>query len=168
MPATVVTVTVPVVVPAATTAVICDAELTVYEAASVPLNFTAVAAVRFVPEIVTFVPTTPAPGDTKVIVGGWTTVKLPLDVALPPGAVTETVPLVVPSATRAAVICVAESTLKLVAAVPWNVTAVAPERFAPVIVTVWPTGPVVGVKLEIVGAGIAAKLPLDVPVPPAR
>jgi hypothetical protein len=39
-----------------------------------------------------------------------------------------------------------------VAAVPLNVTAVAPMKFVPLIVTLVPTGPLAGVKLAIVGA----------------
>src|SRR2546426_9344672 len=46
---------------------------------------------------------------------------------------------------------VAEVTEKL-ALPPWNVTAVAPVKFVPLIVTLVPTGPLVGVKLVIVGA----------------
>ena len=38
------------------------------------------------------------------------------------------------------------------ALVPLNVTAVAPVKFAPPIVTLVPTGPLAGVKLVIVGA----------------
>ena len=44
----------------------------------------------------------------------------------------------------------ADVTVKL-AAVPLNVTAVAPVKFVPLIVTLVPTGPLVGVKLVIVG-----------------
>ena len=39
------------------------------------------------------------------------------------------------------------------AAVPLNRTAVAPVKFVPLIVTLVPTGPLVGVKLVIVGGG---------------
>ena len=39
-----------------------------------------------------------------------------------------------------------------VALVPLNVTAVAPVKLLPVIVTLVPTGPLAGVKLVIVGA----------------
>src|SRR5207302_1403007 len=38
-----------------------------------------------------------------------------------------------------------------VAPTPFNVTAVAPVKFAPLIVTLLPTSPLAGVKLEIVG-----------------
>ena len=60
----------------------------------------------------------------------------------------------------------AEVTLKL-ALLPLNVTAVAPVKFVPLIVTLAPTGPLVGVTLVIVGAGMTAKLLALVAVPPA-
>ena len=63
---------------------------------------------------------------------------------------------------------VAEVTVKLEALTPLNVTAVAPVKFAPLIVTLVPTGPLVGVKLVIAGAvGAIVKLPALVAVPPA-
>jgi hypothetical protein len=43
--------------------------------------------------------------------------------------------------------------VKLAALTPLNVTAVAPVKFVPLIVTLAPTGPLVGVKLVIVGGG---------------
>ena len=47
-----------------------------------------------------------------------------------------------------------------------NVTAVAPVKFVPLIVTLVPSGPLAGVKLVIVGAGITVKLLVLVAVPP--
>jgi hypothetical protein len=47
---------------------------------------------------------------------------------------------------------VVDVTVKLAAFTPLNVTAVAPVKFAPVIVTLAPSAPLVGVKLAIVGA----------------
>ena len=79
---------------------------------------------------------------------------------------TEIVRFVVPTAT-VAVSCVSESTLNDVALVPLNFTAVAPVRLVPVIVTLAPIAPEVGVKLDTVGAGITVKVPLDVAVPAA-
>src|SRR2546426_3746335 len=83
-------------------------------------------------------------GDTAV-----PTVKLPALLAVPPGVVTLIGPLVAPAGT-VAVMVVAEPTVKL-ALVPLNSTAVAPVKLAPLIVTLVPTGPLVGVKLETVG-----------------
>ena len=53
------------------------------------------------------------------------------------------------------------------AAVPLNCTAVAPLKFVPLIVTLVPAGPLVGVKLAIVGAlALTVKLLVLVAVPP--
>ena len=49
---------------------------------------------------------------------------------------------------------------------PLNITAVAPLKFVPLIVTLVPTGPLVGVRLVIVGAGMTVKLLALVAVPP--
>jgi hypothetical protein len=93
------------------------------------------------------------------------TVKLVALVAVPPAVVTLMVPVVAPLGT-VAVICVDEFTVK-VALVPLNFVAVAPERFAPVITTLWPTAPLVGEKLVIDGAGTTVKLLALVALPPA-
>src|SRR5207302_1999898 len=84
-----------------------------------------------------------------VIVGGLSTVKLPELLAEPPGVVTLIGPLEAPAGT-VAVIVVAELTVKP-ALVPLNRTAVAPVRFVPLIVTLAPTSPLLGVKLVTVG-----------------
>src|SRR5437016_2261686 len=152
VPPAVVTLIGPVVAPSGTVAVIALAEFTV-KLALVPLNFTAVAPVRFVPLIVTLVPTAPLVGAKLVIVGGGletVTVKLPALLAVPPAVVTLTGPVVAPAGT-VAVIALAEFTVKF-ALVPLNCTAVAPVKFVPLIVTLVPTGPLVGAKLVIVGA----------------
>ena len=73
----------------------------------------------------------------------------PARVAVPPGVVTDTAP-VVPFATIA-VIVVGDSTVKLVAAVPPKLTAVALVKLVPVIVTVSPVVAMVGVKELTVG-----------------
>src|SRR5947208_6396251 len=91
------------------------------------------------------------------------TVKLETLVAVPPGVVTLIVPVVAPVGT-VAVICVAELTVN-VALVPLNFTAVAPVKAVPVIVTLAPTTPLVGVKLVIVGGLTTVKLPALVAVP---
>src|SRR3989441_3173369 len=103
-----------------------------------------------------------------VTVGGVvsvTTVKLLALLAVPPGVVTLSGPLVAPAGT-VAVIVVAEPTVKL-ALVPLNRTAVAPLKLVPLIVTVVPTPPLVGEKLVIVGGGMTVKLPALLAVPPA-
>ena len=71
--------------------------------APVPLKATTVAPVRFVPVITTLVLTGPLVGLKLLIVGAWTTVKLPALVAVPPGVVTEIVPVVAPAGTVAVI-----------------------------------------------------------------
>ena len=66
-----------------------------------PLNRTAVAPVKFVPLIVTLVPTGPLVGVKLVIVGAAMTVKLAALVAVPPGVVTLSGPVVAPAGTVA-------------------------------------------------------------------
>jgi hypothetical protein len=66
VPLGVVTVTLPVVVPAATTAVIWVEELTTKLAALVALNFTTVAPVKADPVRITVVPTGPLVGENAV------------------------------------------------------------------------------------------------------
>ena len=68
-----------------------------------PLNVTEVAPVKFVPLIVTLVPTGPLVGVKLIIVGGalLTTMKLFVLVAVPPGVVTLSGPVVAPAGTVA-------------------------------------------------------------------
>jgi hypothetical protein len=150
-PPGVVTPTFPVFASAGTVARTCVAERTVGVAATPP-KVTALAPRRFVPFTVTTVPTGPEPGVKVATVGtGPVTVKSEPLVATPPGVVTAIGPVVAPAGT-VAVIFTAEST-ENVALVPWKVTAVAPFRFVPSIVTLVPAPPLVGVKSVIVGAG---------------
>lgn len=89
---------------------------------------------KFVPVIVTVWLTPALVGVKLVIVGGRIKVKPP-STPVPPGVVTDTLPLALPAATTA-VICVAETTVKLVAATPPKLTAVAPVKPVPLMVTV--------------------------------
>ena len=66
-----------------------------------PLNVTDVAPVKLVPLIVTLVPTGPLVGVKLVIVGGLTTVNALVLVAVPPGVVTLSGPVVAPVGTVA-------------------------------------------------------------------
>src|SRR5260370_1302548 len=79
---------------------------------------------KLAPMITTMSPAVPLVGVTLAIVGAGITVKLVALVAVPPGVVTLTGPVV------------------------------APVKFAPLIVPTVPPGPLVGVTLVIVGAGI--------------
>jgi hypothetical protein len=140
----------PVVAPVGTVAVICVGESTENDAA-VPSNATSVTGLGSwnpVPRIVTGVPTGPLNGRNDKIVGGGegVTVKSSNDDPVPSPSVTEMGPVVAPLGT-VAVICVVESTVNDVAAVPLNATPVAgleSWKPSPVIVTDVPTGPLKG------------------------
>jgi hypothetical protein len=147
-PPPVVTLILPVVAPAGTVAVICVSESTVNELAAMLLNATAVAPVNATPLMVTTVPTGPDGGENPLIDGG--TLKFVGLDPLPPGVVTLILPLA-PQQGTTAVICEYESTVNELAGMLLNVTAVAPVKAAPVIVTTVPTGPLAGVKLVIFG-----------------
>ena len=92
-------------------------------------------------------------GVKEVIVGAEAMyVNVSLDVAAPLAEITETVPKSPPLTT--AVILVALTTVNDPAGDPPNVTDVAPVKFVPVIVTVVPVAPLVGVKDVIICAWI--------------
>ncbi|HMI52156.1 MAG TPA: hypothetical protein VK525_11625 [Candidatus Saccharimonadales bacterium] len=165
VPPGVVAVILPVVAPGGTPAVIFVLLFTV-NVAVVPLNFTALAPVKFVPVTATLVPVVPVVGVKLVMVGAaGVTVKALGEAALPPGVVTRIEPVVAPAGTLVA-IWVALCTVK-VAGVPLKESADAPARFVPVMATLVPVAPLVGVKLEIVGAAaLTVKFPDEVTVPP--
>jgi uncharacterized protein YjeT (DUF2065 family) len=124
---------------------------------AVPLNFTVLVlcvAPKFVPVIVTSVPTAPDVTLRPVIVGaGAVTVNVIPLLAWPP-TVTTTFPVVAPDGTSTAMLVALQ--LVGVAAVPLNLTALVPcaaPKFVPVIVTGVPTAPDVTLRLVIVGAG---------------
>src|SRR4030088_1979326 len=101
------------------------AELPV-KVAALPLNVTAVAPLKFVPLIVTLVPTGPLAGAKPVIAGAGTTVKALLLFAVPLGVVTLSGPVVALAGT-VAWIAVSEVTEKAGLA-PLHDTAVAPTK----------------------------------------
>ena len=92
----------------------------------------------------------------------------PANVPVPDADVTETVPEA--PAPTVALMLVALTTVNVVAAVPPKLTAVAPVKFVPVILTTCPVLPDVGVNDVIAGAGVAdvnvnpvlLAMPLDV------
>ena len=109
--------------------------------------------------------TVPLPVPASVTVKVTVTVKLFVLVAVPADVVTLSGPLVAPLGT-VAVITVSEATVKLAALTPLKVTAVAPVKAVPLIVTVFPTCPLVGVKLVIVGGYSTVNALELVAVPP--
>jgi hypothetical protein len=148
-----VTTTFPLVAPVGTeVAMVVEFQLVV--AAVVPLNVTVPLDPRFVPVIVTCVPTAPEVGDRLEIVGAGpeaVTVKATPLLATPP-TITTTFPVVAPAGTDVAMLVALQ--VVTVAAVPLNVTVLVPcedPKFVPVIVTGVPVGPEVVDRLVIAG-----------------
>ncbi len=137
VPSSVVTVMVPVAAPNGTDVVIVPELLTVNVAAVEP-NETAVTPVKFVPVIVTPVPTGPLAGAKEDRAG--VTVKRVVVTTGPPGVVMVMGPVVAPAGT--VVVIVPEASTVKAAATPLNETAVAPVK--PVMVTLVPVGPKIG------------------------
>jgi hypothetical protein len=139
----------------------------------VPLNLTDVVPPKLEPVIVTDRPRPPRESGDAGLDG-----NAPTLVAVPPGVVTAIFPVVAVVGT-VAVILIAELTVKVVAGTPLKVTEVAPARFVPLMVTMVPATPLVGVKLVIFGvlegptltkqfAVWPAKETVAVRVPPSR
>jgi len=150
------TTTAPVVVPvgAGTTMLVADQDVGV---PVVPLNFTVLlplVAPKFVPVIVTAVPTGPLFGDTLVMVGVAATVNGEPLLGFPP-TVTTTLPVVAPDGTVAVMLVDDQAVVDAV--VPLNATVLVPlvaPKFVPVIVTDAPTRPLVGESDVMVGGTV--------------
>jgi len=153
-----VTTTFPVVAPFGTAAeMLVSVQPT--NAAVVPLNVAVLLPCdgpKFTPVIVTETPTSPEVGLKEVMLGGGgVTIKLAPLLATPL-TVTTTLPLVAPAGTGAVMLAMLQ--LVGVATVPLKVTVLVPcnaPKFAPLIVTGVPTGPLPRLKLVIVGAAVA-------------
>src|SRR5208283_1366923 len=149
-----VTMTLPVVAPLGTATVMLVA-LQLVGVPAVPLNFTVLVpcvAPKFVPVIVTAVPTDPDVGLRLVMLGATTTVKVIPLLATPP-TVTMTLPVVAPLGTGTTMLVALQ--LVGVPAVPLNFTVLVPcvaPKFVPVIVTEVPTAPDDGFTLVMLGA----------------
>lgn len=122
--------------------------------AAVPWNLTDVVPVKLVPVIVTLVPTGPPKGVKLVMLG--LTVKFPVLLAVPNGVVTLMSPVLAPAGT-VAVILIDVFTVKG-AGTSLKVTAVAPVKAEPLIVTFTPTTPLAGEKLVIEGGENAVRV----------
>ena len=150
----------PVVAPVGTGTTI-DVALQLVGVAAVPLNLTVLVPwvePKFVPVIVTDVPTAPEVGDRLVMLGVGRTVKL-IPLLSTPLAWTTTLPVVAPVGTGTTI----DVALQLVgaAAVPLNLTVLVPwvaPKLVPVMVTDAPTAPEVGDKLVMLGLGRTVKL----------
>jgi len=136
----------PVVALAGTVAVICALEST-WNVARMPLNRTAVAPVKFAPDITTLAPTAP-PAGVKPVMRGATANAVAL-AAEPNGVVTVMGPVVAAAGTVAVVLV--EVLIVKAAVVPLKATDVAPARFVPLIVTAVPGAPLAGEMLVIDG-----------------
>lgn len=132
VPPGVVTVIFPLPAPAGTLAVMVVA-LTTEKVAATPLKCTDKVVARFVPVSVTVVPAAPLLGVMEVSVGGNSTVKFVVLVAVPLDIVTVSGPLLAPAGTLA-VIVVLFTQIKI-AAVPLNFTEDGELKLAPVMVT---------------------------------
>jgi len=155
----VVTEIVPSVAPAGTEVVILIAVEAV-TTANVPLNLTMLfdgVVLKFVPEIVTIVPTAPSVGSKLVMVGDGSTVKFDELEIVTPLVVTMIGPVPAPEGT--VVVILVELELMTFAGTPLNVTRGVPVKFVPEIVTVAPTAPLVGLNPVIVGVANTLKLP---------
>jgi hypothetical protein len=148
-----VTTTFPVVAPVGTEVTIV-VEFQLVVVAVVPLNFTVPEDPKFVPVIVTALPTALDVGFRLVIEGvdPFTVKATPL-LATPP-TVTTTFPVVAPLGTVVAILVALQ--LVVVAAVPLSVTVPEDPKFVPVIVTAVPTAPNVGDRLVMLGVGDTA------------
>ena len=151
VPPAVVTLITPVVAPGGTVAVRVVPFTTAKVGAFTPLKRTAEVVPKSVPVSVTLVPTGPLVGVKLAMVGaGAVTVKLLLLTAVPLAVVRLTGPVLAPAGT-VAVTLVADTPLNTVAATPLKRTAVTPPRLVPVMVTLVPTGPLVGAKEVMTG-----------------
>ncbi len=166
VPPGVVTEIVPLVAPLGTVVEMWLASVT-EKVAVVPLNFTPVAPVKFVPVSVTLVPTCPLAGEKLVIVGAATlTVKVPVEVAVPCGVTIEIFPVTAPLGTTADTLVAL--TTENVAAAPPIVTEVAPAKFVPLTLTEVPALPLVGAKLLIAGVAAGCGGVVAVVLPPPQ
>ncbi|HJZ64275.1 MAG TPA: hypothetical protein VKD70_08155 [Candidatus Acidoferrum sp.] len=166
VPPGVVTEIVPVVAPAGTVVEMWPASVT-EKVADVPLNFTAVAPVKFVPVNLTVASICPLIGEKLVSVGlAAVTVKLLAEIAAPCDVTSEILP--VTAAVGTIKVTIVALLTENVAETPPTVTEVAPVKFVPVSVTEVPAAPLVGLKLAIVGdvfgGGVWVTLPLPQPV----
>jgi len=154
------TTTLPVLAPDGTGDLI-EVALQLVGAAVVPLNVTVLepcVAPKFVPLMVTTVPTAPEVGERPLMLGVAATVNFTPLLATPP-TVTTTFPVVALAGTGTRI--VPERQLVGLATVPLKVTVLDPwlePKPDPAMVTEVPTGPEVGDRLLIVGAAVAAEV----------
>lgn len=149
----------PVVAPAGTGTLMLVA-LHVCGVPTVPLKVTLplpCVAPKFVPVIVTSVPTVPDEGERLVMAGLGTTEKA-WPVLATPNTVTTTLPDVAPVGTAAVMLVALQ--FVAVAVVPLNFSVLVPwlaPKFVPAIVTTAPTAPLDGESIVMLGSGVTVK-----------
>jgi len=153
-----VTITLPVVAPAGTGTTMLEA-LQLVGVAEVPLKVTVLVpwdAPKLAPPIVTEVPTGPKFGVKLVMLGGGVTVKSTPLLGTPP-TFTRTLPVVAPDGTGAVMLVSLQFEARV--GIPLNVTklwivpTVGP-KFVPVMTTLVPMGPEIGLMFVIAGGGV--------------
>ena len=158
----------PVVAPAGTGATIDVAPQEVIVEAAVPLNDKVpvpCGVPKFVPVIVTGVPTGPVVGDRLVMLGAATTVNVGPLLGTEFTATTAP-PVVAPDGTVATIAVVVQLAID-VAAVPLNFRVLVPceePKLVPVIVTDAPTAPVVGDRVVTLGVSVKVEPLLSTPL----
>ena len=157
LPLFVVTLTFPLD-PAPITAVMEVVLTTVKDVADIPPKLTADASVKFVPVMVMVFPVLAVVGVKADIVGGGKKLN-PAKLVVPPASKMLTFPLA-PLLLTSAVIVVALTIVKELAAMPPNLTAVVPVKFVPVSVMVVPPLAVTGVKEVMEAAGVTVSVML--------
>src|SRR5271166_6387382 len=163
-----VTTTFPVVAPLGTDTVIL-VPLHAVGVPAVPLNVTVLVpcvAPKFVPVIITGVPTAPDIWLKLVMLGGTVTVKFAPLLVTPP-TVTTTLPVVAPLGTGTVILVPLHAVG--VPAVPLNVTVLVPcvaPKFVPVIITGVPTAPDIWLKLVMLGGTVTVKFAPLLVTPP--
>jgi hypothetical protein len=131
---------------------VTDVAVTTVKEVGTKHKLTSVAPVKFVPAIVTVEPTPPLPGEKPLIDGDvLVTTNAPSDTAVPPGVVTRQRPSHAPAGTTADTEP-GDTTLEDVGT-KHKLTPVAPDKFAPEIVTDEPTPPLPGENPLIDGEG---------------
>src|ERR1700730_14908895 len=153
------TMTFPVVAPEGTVATMLLV-VQLVTAAVVPLNLIVPllrCESKLLPEIVTDAVTAPDVGDKLVMLGAGTTVKL-TPLLFTPLAFTTTFPVAAPVGT--VTVMLLEPQLVIEAVVPLNLTVPCPwvePKLLPAITTEAPTAPVLGDRLDTLGAGTTTK-----------
>lgn len=147
--------TLPLELPAATTAVACVSEIRTKEAASTPPKRTSLNPAKFTPVIAMTVPELARVGENDVMRGGASKLK-PFLLAVPPSVSTVIVPPVVPCGTLAR-ISVGETTTTFGERTPPKLTCAVVVKLMPVMVIMFVGAATIGIKPSITGESTKTK-----------